>query len=367
MSSRHRALSDLMEQGVRQGVFPGGVLQVTVGGKTVHRSAHGYTSLLPPGRKVTVATCFDLASLTKVLAATPLVLDLIQRGRLKLRDPAHRYLPGYTGEGREAVTLAHLLEHTAGLPAWRAYYEEVAAVGGGAWLATAKGQRSVRELVASQAPEEAPGTRALYSDLGFILLDWVIEEVAGQPADLLFRFRLARRLRLDNLFYIDLKSRARARAARRGRVFAATERCPWRGRTLSGEVHDDNAYAMGGVSGHAGLFGDAEAVSKVASAWLDSYRGRASIFAGELTRRFWQRSRVPGSTRTLGFDTPSVERRFGPRSVGHAGFTGTSLWIDPDRELIVVLLCNRVHPSRENETIKTFRMQIHDLVVESLF
>ncbi len=367
MTGNSTALSDLMEQGVSEGVFPGGVLQVTVGGRPVHESAHGRTSVLPPGEPVGPATCFDLASLTKVLATTPLVLDLIQRGQAELTDPVRRYLAGYSGGGREAVTLAHLLEHTSGLPAWRAYYEEVAAAHGGAWLATSSGQRAVRELVASQAPETGPGTRAVYSDLGFILLDWIIEKVAGRPMDRVFHKRIAGRLGIKSLFFIDLKSRARSRAARRGRVFAATERCPWRGRTLSGEVHDDNAYAMGGVSGHAGLFGDAGSVAELASAWLDSYRGRASIFAHGLTRRFWRRSAVPGSTRTLGFDTPSAGSRLSPRSVGHTGFTGTSLWIDPERELVVVLLCNRVHPGRANEAIKEFRARAHQLVVEELF
>ena len=221
--------------------------------------------------------------------------------------------------------------------------------------------------MASQAPEAAPGERVLYSDLGFILLDWIIEAVANQPTDLLFQQRIAGPLRLKNLFYIDLKNQSKARAARRGRLFAATERCPWRGRTLLAEVHDDNAFAMGGVSGHAGMFGDADSVMKVAAAWLDSYQGRASIFSPELTRRFWQRSEVPGSTRTLGFDTPTAGNRFGPRSVGHTGFTGTSLWIDPDRELFVVMLCNRVHPTRENEAIKKFRPKVHDMVIESFF
>jgi CubicO group peptidase (beta-lactamase class C family) len=372
MTSTRGALADMMEQGVREGVFPGGVLQVLVGGKTVHRSAHGRTSVLPRGQAVTLATCFDLASLTKVLAATPLVLDLIQEGRLALGDPVHRYLPSCTGEGREAISVAHLLEHSSGLPDWRAYYEEVAAARGGAWLATGKGLHGIRGLVASQAPEAAPGERVLYSDLGFILLDWIIEVVAQKPADVLFQRRIVRRLDLKNLFYIDLKNKNKARAARRGRVFAATERCPWRGRVLSGEVHDDNAFAMGGVSGHAGLFGDAESVSTLATAWLDSYRGRASIFARGLTERFWQRSKVPGSTRAMGFDTPSPRdsssgSRFGASSVGHTGFTGTSLWIDPDRELVVVLLCNRVHPTRENEAISGFRPRLHDLVVENLF
>lgn len=351
-------LSDIMEAGIREGIFPGGVLQVCVGAKTVHRSAHGVTSVTPPGRAVAANTCFDLASLTKILATTPLVVDLIEQGRLRLDDLASKYLPGYT----EKIRVRHLLDHSSGLPDWRAYYEEVAAAHGGTWLATERGCRAIREMVAAQAPETPPGKRALYSDLGFILLDWIVEVVAKRPTDVLFQQRIAKPLGLKNLFYMNLKKRSKTTS----QVFAATERCPWRGRTLVGEVHDDNAFAMGGVSGHAGLFGDAESVAKVATAWLDSFLGRASIFPPELTRRFWRRSEVPGSTRTLGFDTPAAESRLGPRTVGHTGFTGTSLWIDPDRELIVVLLTNRVHPTRENEGIKKFRTKVHKLVVEGL-
>jgi CubicO group peptidase (beta-lactamase class C family) len=354
-------LSDIMGAGIRGGVFPGGVLQVCAGGKTVHRSAHGVTSVTPPGKLVTKDTCFDLASLTKVLATTPLVMDLIHKGQLRLEDLVDKFLPGYSGR-RQKIRIRHLLDHSSGLPDWRAYYEEIAATRGGAWLATPRGYRAVREMVAAQAPEVSPGKRALYSDLGFILLDWIIEVVAKKPTDVLFRQRIAKPLSLKSLFYVNLKNRSKMH----GRVFAATERCPWRGRTLVGEVHDDNAFAMGGVSGHAGLFGDAGSVAKVAAAWLDSYQGRASIFSPELTRRFWRRSEVSGSTRTLGFDTPAKESRLGPRAVGHTGFTGTSLWIDPDRELIVVLLTNRIHPSRENEGIKEFRTKLHDLVVEGL-
>jgi CubicO group peptidase (beta-lactamase class C family) len=353
-------LSDIMEAGIRGGIFPGGVLQVCAGGKTVHRSSHGVTSVIPPGKPVIEDTCFDLASLTKVLAATSLILDLIHKGRLKLADRAGDFIPGYRGRGRSKITIAHLLEHSSGLPDWRAYYEEVAAAHGGAWLKTPRGLRAVREMVAAQAPETPPGKRALYSDLGFILLDWIVEIAAGKPTDVLFRQGISKPLGLKSLFYVDLKRRS----GKIEREFAATERCPWRGRTLVGEVHDDNAFAMGGVSGHAGLFGDSGSVARVAAAWLDSFRGRASIFPPELTRRFWRRSEVPGSTRTLGFDTPAAGGRMGPRAVGHTGFTGTSLWIDPDRELVVVLLTNRVHPSRENEGIKEFRTKVHNLVVE---
>lgn len=365
----HPDLVRLMEAGIVGGVFPGGALLVRVHGQTMHLSFHGRRSLQPPGGPVDVHTCFDLASLTKVLVTTPLVLLSIQRGRLELEEPVHRALEGYVGQGREAITVRMLLDHSSGLAAWRPYYKEVASAGGGSWLATVEGQEAVRRMVAAEAPEVQPGSRALYSDQGFILLDWILENINGQPSNLLFSKWLARPLQLGSLFFVDLKSPAEAARARQGRVFAATERCPWRGRTLMGEVHDENTYAMGGVSGHAGLFGTIQDVAAVAEAWLGSFLHSGGFFEHGLVKQFWRRSEVPGSTRALGFDTPSpyasqAGDRFGPRTVGQLGFTGTSLWIDPDRELIVVLLTNRVHPTRENEAIKQFRPVLHERVAE---
>ncbi len=358
-----------MDAGVADGVFPGGALLVRARGETVHASFHGRRSLQPADGPVDRDTCFDLASLTKVLVTTPLALLSVQQGRLALDEPAQRALDGYTGRGREAITVRMLLDHSSGLAAWRPYYEGVRSVEGGAWLATAKGQEAVRRMVMAETPEAPPGLRALYSDLNFILLDAILERLNGVPADILFSEWLAGPLGLANLFFVDLKSPARATGARQGRVFAATERCLWRGRTLVGEVHDDNAYAMGGVSGHAGLFGAIHDVAAVADAWLASFLGRGGPFERRLVERFWRRSEVPDSTRTLGFDTPSPHAsqaggRFGPRTVGHLGFTGTSLWIDPDRELIVVLLTNRVHPTRENDAIRRFRPGLHERVAE---
>lgn len=364
----HPDLVRTMEQGVSDGVFPGGTLLVRRGGETVHLSCHGRRSLLPPGGPVDAGTCFDLASLTKVLAATPLVLLAVQRNLLTLDTPVHRLLPDSVGGGREAVTLRMLLDHSSGLPAWRPYFEEVRAAGAGC-LASARGRDLVRRRVAEEVPEAPPGSRALYSDLNFILLAWILERVTGLPLDRLFSEWLARPLALPDLFFVDLASAGAAERARAGRAFAATERCPWRGRTLVGEVHDDNAYAMGGVSGQAGLFGTAQAAGDLAEAWLDSWRGSGGPFAQELVRLFWCKSSLPGSTRTLGFDTPSPTGSqagggFGPRSVGHLGYTGTSLWIDPDRALVVVLLTNRVHPTRANEAIRRFRPPLHERVAE---
>jgi CubicO group peptidase (beta-lactamase class C family) len=366
----HADLRELMEQGVRERVFPGGVLLVRRGDRIIHHAAHGRRSIDPPAGRTTRGTCYDLASLTKVLATAPLVMDLVSRGRLRLGDRASRFLPGFRGRGRGRVTVRHLLEHSSGLAAWRPYHHEVAGAAGGAWLATGRGQDEVRRMVSAEQPEAPPGRRVLYSDLGFILLDWILERAGGRPLDVLFRERIAKRVAGCGLFFVDLKRPGKARAARRGRNFAATERCPWRGRVLLGEVHDDNAWAMGGVSGHAGLFGDAAGVAALACALLASNAGRASLFDRDLVRRFFRRSGVEGSTRGLGFDTPSEEdssagRRFGPLAVGHTGYTGTSLWMDPEREIVVVLLTNRVHPDRDNDAILAFRPRLHDLAVSA--
>lgn len=365
----HPDLLRLMEAGIAGGVFPGGALLVRVRGKTVHLSFHGRRSLEPPGDPVDAHTCFDLASLTKVLATTPLVLLSIQRGRLELETPVHRVLEEYAGQGREPITVRMLLDHSSGLAAWRPYYEKVRSADGEIWLASVKGQEAVRRMVVAEAPEAPPGSRALYSDLNFILLDWILERVNGHPTDVLFAEWLAEPIKLESLFFVDLKSPVKAARARRGRAFAATERCPWRGRILIGEVHDENTYAMGGVSGHAGLFGTIRDVAAMADAWLDSFLHSGGFFEQGLATQFWQKSEVPGSTRALGFDTPSPRASqagglFGPRTVGQLGFTGTSLWIDPDRELIVVLLTNRIHPTRENGAIKQFRPVLHKRVVE---
>jgi CubicO group peptidase (beta-lactamase class C family) len=365
----HPDLVRLMETGVAETVFPGGALLVRARGQTVHLSFHGRRSLEPLGGSVDALTCYDLASLTKVLATTPLVLLAIQRGLLELDAPVQRILEGSVGQGREAITVRMLLAHSSGLPAWRPYYRDLGSIGGGVAPASLQAREAIRLKVAAETLEAPPGSRALYSDLGFILLDWILERLTGRPSDELVAEWLSGPLELKDLFFVDLKVPARAARARQGRAFAATERCPWRGRVLIGEVHDENAYAMGGVSGQAGLFGTIADVAAVAEAWLGSYLAGEGFFDPRLVRLFWTKSEVPGSTRALGFDTPSPHAsqaggRFGPRTVGHLGFTGTSVWIDPDRELIVVLLTNRVHPTRANEAIKTFRPLLHERVAE---
>lgn len=358
----------MLDSAVSQGLFSGGVLLVQRGHRQLHLSCHGRTAWRG-GMSVTPATCFDLASLTKVLATTGLALLAAERGEIGLDAPLAEQLPVLGSGPWRRITPRHLLEHSSGLDAWRGYHAELAAFAGGAWVARRTGRDAVRRMVAAERPAAPPGRQSRYSDLGFILLDWLLERAGGVGLDRLFQRRLARPLELADLFFVDLKAPARAAAARRGRSFAATERCGWRGRVLCGEVHDDNTYAMGGVSGHAGLFGTAAAVGRLAAVWLDGWQGRPGPLAPDWVRRFWTRSAVAGSDRRLGFDGRSATgsqagERMGPDSVGHLGFTGTSLWIDPDRALIAVLLTNRVHPRRADERIRDFRPRLHDALIE---
>jgi CubicO group peptidase (beta-lactamase class C family) len=212
------------------------------------------------------------------------------------------------------------------------------------------------------------GTRNLYSDLGFMLLGFIIEQVTDQSLALFCEHELFVPLAAEPLVYLPNGEAPSDALLAAEHPIAATEDDPWRGRPLCGEVHDENAYALGGVAGHAGLFGTARAVLAVSSAWLAAYHGQESILDATLVRRFV--ARQADSSWALGWDTPSVPSSagvyFSDSSFGHLGYTGTSLWIDPSQRLEVVLLSNRVHPTRRNERIRQFRPHIHDVVCQEI-
>jgi CubicO group peptidase (beta-lactamase class C family) len=210
------------------------------------------------------------------------------------------------------------------------------------------------------------GERSLYSDLGFMLLGIVVERLSGSSLDRFVAEHIAQPLKAEPLCYLPTGQEMESyRSSIIGRV-APTEWDTWRGRLLCGEVHDENAAALGGVAGHAGLFGSAETVLAVTGAWLAGYHRKPSILDSDIVREFSTRhKRIPGSSWALGWDTPSPPsssgQYFSGQSFGHLGFTGTSIWIDPVCELEVVLLSNRVHPTRSNDGIRSFRPVIHDL------
>lgn len=359
-----------MNQAVRDGVFPGAVLAVRLSGTMRCLAVAGRLSSDPSSEPVQVSTIYDLASLTKPLVTVTSVLLLIQAGQLQLDIPIRNILMDLEGAPIGLVTLRDLLTHSAGLPGWRPFYERLEAKGivpGRA--APASVRQAVLQLIRDEPLIYGRGEKSLYSDLGFMLLGLIVEQVGGSSLDQSFHERVAQPLQAQPLLFTPTaaaSSRAIPPHADRSTV-APTEWDDRRGCLLHGEVHDDNAAAMGGVAGHAGLFGTAEAVLAVSGAWLSAHRGRSSILDGELVREFTRRqAQVPESSWALGWDTPTAPSSSGSylsqESFGHLGYTGTSLWIDPKRELEVVLLSNRVHLSRNNEAIRAFRPMIHDLV-----
>ena len=361
-----------MNQAVRDGVFPGAVLAVRLSGKIRCLAVSGRLSSDPTSGPVQVSTINDLASLTKPLVTETSVLLLIHARQLPLDVPVKNILTDLEGAPIGLVSLRDLLTHSAGLPGWRPFYERLEAKGMVPdRTKPAVLRQGVLQLIRDEPLIYGRGEKSLYSDLGFMLLGLIVERVRGSFLDQSFHEIVAKPLQARPLLFrptAAASSQPITPRVDRGTI-APTEWDDRRGRLLHGEVHDENAAAMGGVAGHAGLFGTAEAVLAVSGAWVDAYHGRCSILDGGLVREFTRRqSHVPKSSWALGWDTPTAPSSSGsylsPESFGHLGYTGTSLWIDPKQELEVVLLSNRVHLSRTNETIRAFRPMIHDLVFQ---
>jgi serine-type D-Ala-D-Ala carboxypeptidase len=347
-----------MQQAVADAVFPGGVLLVSRGGRVLFHGAYGYANLVAK-RPMTTATVFDLASLTKPLATALAVMLLVQQGGLGLEQDLAALLPGFARGDKAAVTISQLLSHSSGLPAYRPYYLELCD------LPPAERRPRLRQLLAQEPLVYPPGERSLYSDLGFMLLEWIVETVSGRRLDRFVAEAVYGPLGIAPLFFIGLEHPPPQAD------YAATEQCPWRRRLIESQVHDENAYVLGGIAGHAGLFGTAAAVHGLLAELVSAYHGPgpAGLFQGSAVRRFFQRA--PGTDKALGFDLPSATgpscgRFFPPGSVGHLGFTGTSFWIHPEQAISVILLTNRVHPSRDNIAIRRFRPLIHDAVMQTL-
>lgn len=354
------------------GTFPGAVALVACGETVLFHEAVGVTRLLPgPGVAVTVATRFDLASLSKPIATTTISLALAAAGRLDLDAPVGHYRPSFAAGGpagsglagpggagaRRAVTVRQLLVHASGLPAWAPLHEQLGTPAPG-------GRERAATLVDATPLEALPGSRAEYSDLGFITLGAVLEAAGEAPLEVLYR-RLVQAP--FGLAETDYAPPGAPKPWPPGTAVAATEVSARRGGVIEGEVHDDTTWAMGGVAGHAGLFGTARDVHRFAARWLALYEGLPGPVPRPLVAETFRRQGAPGTTRTLGWDTPSpgassAGTQLAADSIGHLGYSGTSMWIDPQRRLIAVLLTNRVHPTRENRRIQAFRPRFHDLV-----
>lgn len=362
-------LDALCKKSIKEKVFSGAAVGISRGAPQTRKEliyTYGHTSYGPKSHKISEKICFDLASLTKPLATTLAVLALIKEKKIDISDTLPSLLKRVVPAEKSEINLRHLLNHSSGFPAHRPYYEKLMI------HSADKRKAMLQNFVIEEPLIGKPGAQSLYSDLGFMLLGWIIEEQSGMRLDKFVENTIYKPLNVsEGIFFRPLAGKG---TKKRKRVFAAAEQCPWRNKTLCGEVSDDNTYAVGGVSGQAGLFGDIRSVLALTTHLLDQWQGRErhpNYEAADLQNFLARQEQIKESTWALGFDTPSKNgsssgRYLSEKSVGHLGFTGTSFWIDPIRDLVVVLLTNRVHPSRDNDAIKQFRPLLHDTVVEQL-
>jgi serine-type D-Ala-D-Ala carboxypeptidase len=319
---------------------------------------YGYAQREPEEIKLSEDHFFDLASLTKPLATVLVLLALFERKSVSPETRLFDIYPSCLADKRD-ITIKQLMSHGAGFASHREYFHELVNI--------PEKQRKkflLQKLFREKLITE-PGQSHTYSDLGFIFLGLIIEKITEKSLGELASTLIYRPLGLQNdLIFPGLNTN-------RNRHYVSTEKCLWSGKMLSGRVHDDNSRAVGGVTGHAGLFGTVQGVIALCEQLLDQWKGRAQHPAYSKTRLKKILTRVNGSAWTMGFDTVSEKgsssgNYFSKKSVGHLGFTGTSFWIDPEKECIAVLLTNRVHPSRENWKIREFRPVFHDALMEGI-
>ncbi|MFI5177012.1 MAG: serine hydrolase domain-containing protein [Vicinamibacterales bacterium] len=336
---------EVMAAGLAARAYPAAVVEVGRRHAPWWREAAGRLTFAKDAPACGVDTVFDLASLTKVLATTSIVMRQVREQRLALDTRVADRLSSWRGGDREPVTIRQLLDHSSGLPAHARLWEH------------ARGRDAFERAIAALPLDRTPGAQSVYSDLGFILLGFLLEDGGGAPLDRQWTDLDPRRA---------TGVRFLPPAAWRERT-APTEIDAWRGRVLQGEVHDENAAALGGVAGHAGLFGTAAGVGAFARLVLETFHAATALGTPEEIVRVTTRSDVPGSSRALGWDTmlptSSCGTRMSPRAFGHTGFTGASLWIDPEKDVYVVWLTNRVHPTRTNDALVALRPQMHDAIM----
>jgi CubicO group peptidase (beta-lactamase class C family) len=353
--SKNSDINRMMEEGVGDLVFPGAVLLCARGDEILFHEAFGVPNLNHK-RPMEKNAIFDLASLTKPLATALSLSQLVKEGRVTLTTLLGDVLPAVLQTPKANISIDMLLRHTSGLPAHREFFTTM--------VREKKCSRNaLRKLIIEEPLEAFPGAQQVYSDLGYMFLSWVVETLSGQRLDQFAREKIYAPLGIRDLFFIEL---GRGGGPLEKERLVSTGNCPWRKKTLTGEVDDDNAWAAGGIEGHAGLFGDALSIHTLCCEMLNALtHGSSLVLDPGVFTSFVQKEE--GRDYVAGFDTPSklnssAGRFFSKNSIGHLGFTGTSFWLDPDSGLIVILLTNRVHPSRANEKIRAFRPRLYELV-----
>jgi CubicO group peptidase (beta-lactamase class C family) len=352
---RFRTAFEILTKAIADHAFPTCSLAVTLSGELVAYKALGRFTYDPVSSEATTASLFDLASLTKVLATTTMAMILYQRGLLDLEAPVTAIVPEFAGqladedERRRKITLRMLLAHSSGLPA----YEKL--------FLRAKTRKDLLQAAFATHLTTGPGMRTSYSDIGFIILGVVLERLADEALDAFCQREIFGPLGMTHTTFNPA-------AALKESIPPTADDRTFRLRIIQGEVQDENASVLGGVAGHAGLFSTAEDLALFAHTMLN---GGYPILRPETVALFSRRESAPeGTSRALGWDTPSSPSQsgkyFSPHSFGHLGYTGTSLWIDQERQLSVTLLTNRTWPDCQNQAIKKVRPAIHDAVMEAL-
>jgi len=353
-------LMALVRAALADSAWPGGVLLAAIDGKIFFYQGFGYHTYAHK-RPTRRSDIFDLASITKVVATTSAVMHLVDEGKLQLDDRAINYLPEFTGPDslntflKNKITIRHLLTHSAGLPPFRTFYKMDAPTTEALW-----------DTLFQTALDNPPGVKEVYSDIGMMLMGKIVERVSGMPLDHYVAETVFQPLHMQHTFF-NPPTRYLNRIV--PTEYSAVEKA-----FVHGHVHDENAYRFGGVCGHAGLFSTAMDLARFAQMMLNHGRyGDTTLFDSSTVTLFTRRANlIPGSSRCLGWDSPSDASSGGPylssSAFGHTGFTGTSMWIDPSRKLFVILLTNAVHPDRtwKKPRYYDWRQRIHAAVYESL-
>lgn len=359
VSSSENSFSDIynfLQNEIEKGVFPGAVLSIVTGEQILYQQAAGKAQLEPEERSIALETVFDLASLTKVLATTSAIMKLIESGKINLHDSIEKYFPEI-GQDKENINIYNLLTHTSGYQATVNLWEKKL------------NYKEKIEYILDIPLEYGIGETINYSDPNFILLGEVVQRVTGKTLQEYTRENIFLPLKMGNTGFNPLDNLEKVNK----KDFAATEYCDRRERMVVGEVHDKNAYYLGGISGHAGLFSDINDLSKFVMMLLNNGIFNGTRIFSSLTVKTMIKNWTSelDKNRALGWELANNLGASGgiflsKRAFGHTGFTGTSIWIDPEYNLGIILLSNRVHPSRKNRKIISFRPRFHNFVLAKL-
>jgi len=350
-------ISEKIEDAIFKGTFPGAVLLCAKNKEILFHESYGMANIF---EKIEMRkdSIFDLASLTKPLATTMALSKLMEKKQIFPDQSIGSILEEFKTSDKAGITIDMLMRHTSGLPSHREYFKKL--------IKTDQNPKQfLRNLLVKEPLVNPLNKHQVYSDPGFMILSWIVEEISNQRLDVFVFEQIYSLLKINNLFFMGTKSENEKLHKYQEKI-AATQKCPWRKKVLVGEVDDDNAWAAGGIDGHAGLFGDAGSIHTLCCEILNAMQNQPTkVLDHDIIKAFIQKKNQ--NDMVAGFDTPSKKksssgRYFSRSSIGHLGFTGTSFWIDPETSLIVVFLTNRVHPLRSNEGIKEFRPQIHDLI-----